>query len=90
MTMGKQTEMRIRNSLQSLMGFKSVGFLESSVYVTYDLLQVSLDDIEKNIIASIGKLDDSWTEKIKRGFIHYTEECELENLAHLSKDGKCH
>lgn len=86
----EKTEMLIRSNLQSLMGVKAVQFLEQSIFVTYDLIQVSLKDIENSIVTIIGKLDGSLTEKIKRGFIHYTEECELENLAHLSKDGRCH
>ena len=72
------------------MGVKKVGVLEQSIFVTYDLIQVSLEDIENSIVMMIGKLDGSLTETIKRGFIHYTEECELENLAHLSKSGGCH
>ena len=85
-----KAEIRIRSNLQSLMGVKAVQFLEQSIFVTYDLIQVSLEDIENSIVMVIGKLDGSLTEKIKRSFIHYTEECEIENLAHLSKDGRCH
>ena len=29
-------------------------------------------------------------DQVKRGLIHYSEECELDNLAHLTKDGGCH
>lgn len=86
----EETEIRIRSNLQSLMGIKQVQFLEQSIFVTYDLIQVSLEDIENSIVMIVGKLNSGITEKIKRGFIHYTEECELENLAHLSKGGKCH
>jgi YHS domain-containing protein len=86
----EKTETIIRSNLQSLMGVKEVQFLEQSIVVTYDLIQVSLEDIENSIVMIVGKLNSVITEKIKRGFIHYTEECELENLAHLSKGGKCH
>jgi len=53
-------------------------------------LQVSLEDIEAVIEQSVGKLKSRVADRIKRGFIHYSEECELDNLAHPVGDGGCH
>lgn len=85
-----ETKNRLEATLKMLMGVETVGFDSDTVYVTYDLLQVSLADIEKAIVASACQLDSGFSENIKRGYIHYTEECELDNLAHLINEGKCH
>ena len=80
----------IDDSLKALMGVKEVSINNQDLLVIYDLLEVSLDTIEKNIEASTAKLRKTLFDSIKRGIIHYSEDCELENLAHLSKEGKCH
>jgi hypothetical protein len=53
--------------------------------VSYDLLQVSLDTIEKVIEDNASQQNGTVLGKIKRSIIHYSEECELGNLAHLAK-----
>tara|TARA_R110002072_G_scaffold97528_1_gene214445 strand:+ start:1183 stop:1677 length:495 start_codon:yes stop_codon:yes gene_type:complete len=83
-------EKALVESLQALMGVKEVSFNMQELFVSYDLLEVSLDVIEKNIEASAAKLRKTLLDTIKRELIHYSEDCELENLAHLSKDGGCH
>ena len=70
--------------------FKEISINNQELFVTYDLLEVSLDSIEKNIENSAANLRKTLFDSIKRGIIHYSEDCELENLAHLSKEGKCH
>ncbi len=74
----------LRNAVESLMGVETVDVGGDQVLVVYDLVQVSLNDIEDAIIAEIGGIREGVTDKIRRAFIHYSEECELENLAHLS------
>lgn len=87
----EQTRLRIEVSVNNMMGVDDIKCTEKTILVTYDLIQISLNDIENNIIELLGKaLDESFVENIKRGFFHYIEECELENLASLSKGGKCH
>lgn len=76
----------LEQSLLSLMGVETVVFDEACLYVTYDLLQVSLEEIEAAIEQSAGKLKSGVADRIKRGFIHYSEECELDNLAYLTHD----
>jgi YHS domain-containing protein len=83
--MNDEVKSRLKNDIGILMGVKALSFNEGNIFVTYDLLQVSLEDIENAIVMSAGNLDGAITKKIKRGFIHYSEECELENLAHLTK-----
>jgi YHS domain-containing protein len=74
----------LRQSIESLMGVEAADISGDQVVVVYDLVQVSLSDIENTIIAGIGDLREGITDKIRRTFIHYSEECELDNLAHLA------
>ena len=77
-------------SLQMLMGVEAIVFEDEDLYVTYDLIQVSLEDIEKAIEKAAVGFRKGVLDQVKRGLIHYSEECELDNLAHLTKDGGCH
>lgn len=85
-----EVKSRLKNDIGILMGVKTLSFNEGDIHVTYDLLQISLEDIENAIVTSACQLDGAITETIKRGFIHYSEECELDNLARLTKEGGCH
>lgn len=80
----------LEQSLLSLMGVETLVFEGSCVYVTYDLLQVSLEKIETSIEQTAANLRSGVVERVKRGFIHYSEECELDNLAHPGEGGSCH
>jgi len=77
---------RLITAITKLMGVQDISIEGDEVLVVYDLMKIALEDIEAVIVKSVGQLDEAVTEKIKRGFIHYSEECELDNLAHLTKD----
>jgi len=73
-------------SLMSLMGVQQAKVNQGQLEIEYDLLQVSLEDIE-NQIKSIGvELSQSWLDKIHEAFIHFHEEGQLDNLSHPYKD----
>jgi len=80
---------RVSKKITALMGVVEVDVGSTDLRVKYDLLQVSLEDIENAIVEVLGEIKASITEKIKRSYIHYSEECELDNLSHLTKGG-CH
>ena len=66
------------------MGLKNVDLKGQKIEVTYDLIQVSLEDIEQVIENAYGGLKPGIVESLRRGLIHNSEECELDNLEHLS------
>ncbi|MFI2809953.1 MULTISPECIES: hypothetical protein [Microbulbifer] len=74
---------RVMASVQSLKGIDGLWIKGEEVLVRYDLMQVSLSDIEEAIIAETGKLRNHIPDRIERALIHYSEECELDNLSHL-------
>ncbi|MFQ5737168.1 MAG: hypothetical protein ACE5GY_09985 [Thermodesulfobacteriota bacterium] len=50
------------------------------VFVEYDLVECCEEAIEKWMVKSGFVLDDSFMERMKRGWIHYTEENERDAL----------
>jgi len=62
------------------MGIQSVSIDGDSVVITYDLLQATAEQVEEKL-AEIGlQLGEGWTERLRRAFVHYEEECETGNL----------
>jgi len=70
----------IITELENMMGIKAVCVEADGIYITYDLLQATIEQIEKKIEATGEQLGKDMAEKLKRAFIHYLEETELDNL----------
>lgn len=66
--------------VRTLMGIEVVEADGTRVRITYDLLQVSAEDIEAALVTAGAKLGEGWAAALKRGFTHFTEECEIGNL----------
>ncbi|HFE36794.1 MAG TPA: YHS domain-containing protein [Gammaproteobacteria bacterium] len=67
--------------LMKLMGVKNVIIEGDTVSITYDLLQVTEVQIEKALAEAGAELGGSWLAHFRRGWIHDSEENELDNLA---------
>lgn len=74
----------ITRAVMALKGVEDVRVDGDQVLVDYDLMQVSLSDIEQAIVAQSGGLRDRIPDRVERALIHYSEECELDNLSHLA------
>ncbi len=66
--------------VSALMGIASIEAEDRQVRVTYDLLQITAEHIEAELEAVGAKLGQGWAATLKRGFVHFTEECEVGNL----------
>ncbi|HEY3327512.1 MAG TPA: YHS domain-containing protein [Novimethylophilus sp.] len=74
-----QTAM-LAESLCALRGIKALKTGPDTLEITYDLLQVTTEQIEQKM-AEIGvKLGDGWTERLRLSFVHYEEELEAGSL----------
>ncbi len=69
--------------LEKLMGVKTARLKGQAIEVTYDLIQISLTDIENAIEIAYGGLKPGVVESLRRGLIHSSEDGELDNLGHL-------
>lgn len=72
-------------ALQAMMGIKSVTVDDVKIEITYDLLQVTAEQIETKITEIGVQLGEGWTEQLHRAFVHYEEELEVENLEAYKK-----
>ncbi len=73
--------------LMDLMGVKEVVVEREQLHITYNLLQVTEAQIEEALTEAGLQLDDSWRERLRRAWVHDTEEIELKNL--VAKPGSC-
>lgn len=62
-------------------GRKKVTCSGNTVEITYDLLQATSGQLERKVAESGARLDDGAAEKLKRDFVRYVEDCELDDLA---------
>ncbi len=64
--------------LRGLMGIDAVTVSGDTIEITYDLLQVSLEELESAITAAGTRLGEGWPERLRRALIHASEESEIE------------
>ncbi len=70
----------LSDSLAAMMGMKKVLAERDRVELTYDLLQVTAEQIEVKITEIGIRLGEDWPERLRLAFVHYQEECEVGNL----------
>ncbi|NMG29975.1 YHS domain-containing protein [Aromatoleum evansii] len=73
----------------ALMGIKTVEVCGDEVVVTYDLLQTTAVQVEAAFEEAGARLGGGWAERLRRGFVHYTEECEIGHLQ-VDRPSGCH
>lgn len=70
----------LEGALCDVMGIDAVNVVGDRIDITYDLLEVSLEELEA-ILAGIGaRLGGNWGETLRRAWIHESEETELGSL----------
>ncbi|MEQ1591398.1 MAG: YHS domain-containing protein [Thiobacillaceae bacterium] len=81
MPLAQQDAMILSEELGAMMGVKAIEIQDdNTVTITYDLLQATADQLEAKMVEVGVKLGEGWAERLRRGFVHYMEECEVENL----------
>ena len=66
--------------IEAMMGINAIEINGNCIEITYDLLQATELQIEKKITEAGIVLGDDLTEKIRRAFVHFMEETEVESL----------
>jgi hypothetical protein len=77
----------VSKELRLLMGIKQVDVQSQTIAVTYDLMQCRAEQIEACLSTTGIKLGEGWSDRLRMGWIHYTEENELDSLA--AQPGAC-
>lgn len=70
----------LSNALATMVGVKKVFAEGDKVEITYDLLQVTAEQIEAKISEICLCLGGDWLGRLRLAFVHYQEECEAGNL----------
>ncbi len=68
------------SAVQSMMGIKDISAEGDSVCIRYDLLEATAEQIEKKLEEVGVQLGGGLSERLRRAFVHYEEECEIGNL----------
>lgn len=72
----------LRQALLAMMGVREVDLDADRcvLEVTYDLVQATAEQIEQELARVGARLGEGWAERLRRAFVHYLEETEVENL----------
>lgn len=81
---------QIRDALTSLMGVKNVNYDGDGLEITYDLIQVTEQQIEDMLSTFGTALGNDWLNRLKRAFIHFEEESEIGSLEVTNSKKCCH
>jgi len=78
--------------IEAMMGIHNIEINGDRIIIVYDLLQATESQIEATISDAGIALGADLMEKIRRAFVHYLEESELDSLEARpgSKGGHCH
>ena len=72
---------QLTDALQQMMGVRDVRVDGREVSITYDLLEATAEQLEQAISDTGAALGSGWAARLKHGWMEYTEENELDNLA---------
>ncbi|ALP53775.1 hypothetical protein Tel_11885 [Candidatus Tenderia electrophaga] len=86
-SLDSETAQAVTEYLQAMMGVKESHVVGRWLMVRYDLLQLTLAQIERALHEVDVKLDNGWWQNSKRGWARHTEENELNNL--VATPGAC-
>ena len=77
--------------INDMMGIGHIEIKGDTIDIKYDLLQVTEAQIESALAEAGYTLDHSWSERLRRAFVHYLKETELSSLeAPPGADGHHH
>jgi YHS domain-containing protein len=71
----------VLDAVQAMMGIERIEIDGDIINITYDLLQATEEQIESEIAQAGAALGGEWSEQLRRAFVHYLEETEIESLA---------
>ncbi|HED19101.1 MAG TPA: YHS domain-containing protein [Gammaproteobacteria bacterium] len=80
----------VADSIRAMMGIKSIDIDGAAIEVTYDLLQATAQQIESQLESAGAALGKDWGQRLRRAFVHYTEETEVDSMETSSSPHQHH
>jgi len=71
---------QLQESVDAMMGIEKINIEGDCIEITYDLLQATEAQIEAELTRVGAALEQGWREQLRRAWVHYTEETEVDNL----------
>lgn len=71
---------QVTEDLAGMMGVHSVEAQGRELHITYDLLQATAAQLEAALVQAGVHLGEGWGDRLRRAFVHYLEETEVQNL----------
>jgi len=68
-------------ALNQLMSVRNVSIEGDRLSIDYNLLEINAGQIEAVLVIVGASMGSGWADRLKRGWVNYTEENELDNLA---------
>ncbi len=68
-------------ALNQLMSVRNVSIEGDELSIDYNLLEINAGQIEAVLAQAGAEMGAGWAERLKRGWVNFTEENELDNLA---------
>jgi YHS domain-containing protein len=85
-TMARQVFEEIR----SMMGIKHIIVNGNTIEITYDLMEATAEQIESRFEAMGAVLGREWGQRLRRAFVHFMEETEVDSLETPTSPHKHH
>jgi len=77
----------LMTALNQLMSVQNISVEKNRLSIDYNLLEINAEQIEAALVKAGVSMGSGWAERLKRGWVHYTEENELDHLA--TSDATC-
>ena len=71
---------KVLENIQAMMGINNIEIDGDTINITYDLLQATEAQIEREIVNSGVTLGNDLAERLRRAFVHFMEETHLDTL----------
>ena len=81
---------QVRDALTGMMGVQNVRIEGDAMEIQYDLILVTEEQIENRLMSVGAALGQGWADRLKRAFIHFEEEFEIDNLEVTKNKKGCH
>ena len=71
---------QVTEEIRSMMGINEIVVNGASVVIAYDLLEATAEQIESRLETVGAHLGHDWGQQLRRGFVHFLEETEVDSL----------
>ena len=80
----------VMEAVAGMMGIRKAEVEHSEIRVTYDLLEATAEQIERTLLKTGARLGTDWKERMRRSFVHYTEDSQAASMEVVDRGHHSH